>query len=101
MKAKVRITKIITKIKIELVFMMAVSSIGLLVIAGCSYLDKKGAENLNPPSQRQQRCSNLQNQLAFDQSNFGTSNTTNVSASQEAEIVRLYDKYDCKKFEQK
>lgn len=66
-------------------------------LAACSYINHQ--VDPNPPSQRQQQCAAINNQLNLQQETAGVSSAPPLNAAQEASAMRLHDRYDCGKFE--
>jgi hypothetical protein len=65
----------------------------LLLLCGCSFINSKLPEN--PPTQQEQACSEIRRNIVFN----ATSNASFSSSSptQQAEMMRLYDKNNCDK----
>jgi len=61
------------------------------MLCGCSYLDARNATN--PPSQKEQLCSELKRNIIFDTAS--TPATGAASPTQYAEMTRLYNKNGC------
>jgi hypothetical protein len=70
-------------------------------LTGCSYLNAKAEEN--QPTQREQQCMTLKNQLNFSKTDvIGSSNISGeTSPTQKASLMQDYKKYNCTDFETK
>jgi hypothetical protein len=63
------------------------------LLCSCSYLDSRNATN--PPTEREQLCSELKRNIVFNTAS--TPSTGAASPIEYAEMTRLYNKNDCDK----
>jgi hypothetical protein len=61
----------------------------IITLSGCSYFDSK----TNPPTQREQLCAELKRNLIFNTTSIP--NIGNAPATQRAQSMKLYEKYNC------
>lgn len=76
-------------------FALGISAV--LLLTGCQYLSSKVPES--PATGREQLCRDLKRNLVFNSS--ATTVIGNQSATQRAQLMRLYDKNNCAEFENK
>lgn len=69
------------------------------ILTGCGYFHEK--MDKNPPSQRQQQCDNLKNQMTLFQGAAGINTQSSKNPAQDAHDARLYNQYKCSDFEKK
>ena len=67
----------------------------ILILPGCNNL----RSNVNPPTQTEQLCSELKRNIIFNTASMP--NIDKSSATQQAQMLHLYDKYDCKALEKR
>jgi len=76
---------------------LKIGLIGILTIimGGCFLANK------NPPSQREQQCTSLKNQLVFDNADYISDTATNKDATATimAKTMKEYDEKHCQDFE--
>ncbi|MCL5261591.1 MAG: hypothetical protein M1561_08020 [Gammaproteobacteria bacterium] len=75
-------------------FVLAAIFLGFC-LTGCEYLNSKISSN--PPTQKEKICSEIKRNLVFNTTSVP--NFTNASATQRAELMRVYHKNDCEQFE--
>jgi hypothetical protein len=79
--------------KISIILAVGTSAL----VAGCQYFNSKLPDN--PPSQREQICSDLKRQIVF--STTQNTNMATAPVTERAEAMRLYDKNNCSEFDGK
>ena len=65
----------------------------LPILCGCSYINSR--LSTNPPTQQEQACSEIKRNIIFKPTSGQSVDV--ISATQQAEMMRLYDKKSCDK----